>query len=112
MIQKENEWTALWQQHKSEQSTQPPLPTVDFTRESVIVVFIGGRSNGGFYTKITGIMRDVNRLVVIYQEVIAGSYCTANAIVTQPYHIIRLKRTDLPVLFQKQTEIYDCPRVP
>jgi hypothetical protein len=110
VIRKPNEWETFWKQHKSKQSAPPPLPAVDFTHESIIAVFIGARSNGGYFAEITGIVRELNRLVVIYREVVAGRNCLINAIVTQPYHIVKLKRIDQPVLFHRQSEIRDCPK--
>ena len=112
VIQTPKEWLDFWQKHKSGQTPQPPLPTVDFTHETVISVFVGGRTSGGYLAEITSTLLDENRVIVTYKEVIPGDYCGVATIVTQPYHIVRLKRTDLPVLFQKLTEIHDCPRVP
>jgi hypothetical protein len=109
-MQTRAEWETFWQKHNSGRS-QKPLPTVDFTRETIITVFVGGRTRGGYLAEIAKIVLDVNRLVVVYKEVIAGDYCVVTLIATQPYHIVKLQRTDLPVAFQKQTEIHDCPQV-
>jgi hypothetical protein len=109
-IQKSSEWVTFWKQHQSKRTLLLPLPTVDFTQASIMAVFTGGRSNGGYFAEISNIVREATRLIVIYREVVAGENCVINLIATQPFHIVELKRIDQPVFFHRQSEIRDCPK--
>jgi hypothetical protein len=104
-----SEWEGFWEKFTGvdNPSAPPPLQVADFTHESIIAIFTGGRGEGGYCAEITGIVRDSNRLIVIYSEVVtrdAGVLLVA----TQPFHIVKLKRIDQPVLFHRQTEIRNC----
>ncbi len=99
-IKAQAQWRTLWQQHTVGTQPRPPLPAVDFSREMVVAVFAG---SAPLRTKI-----------VIETITVQKGQLTAVARITYdqsrrefnltggpdaPYHIVRLPRSSLRVVF-------------
>ena len=63
-VRSAGEWSTLWTQHGGDRAK----PSVDFSKDVVLAVFMGSRSSGGFTTEITGVRQDGATLVVSYRE--------------------------------------------
>ena len=101
MITDQAGWETLWQQHMSYSHNPLPLPQVDFAKEMVIAVF-GGIKSEGYMLQITKIEQEKGELVVHYSLV--GPCCTKCSLPTgmiQPFHIVKLERLELPVIFRR-----------
>ncbi len=101
VITTEEGWQELWERHVSSSRRPPPLPQIDFSTEMVIALF-GGSQPEGVLLQITRIEKRPGRLLVHYA--LSGPACSKCALPTglvQPFHIIRLERLDLPVVFSR-----------
>jgi hypothetical protein len=90
-------WVALWRRHTGARRDAPPA--VDFAHEMVMAVF-GGASTEPTTAGIVRITREPNRLVVWYgvqatRPLPPGDLGT----VRSPFHIVKLPRSTLPVIF-------------
>lgn len=96
------EWIALWKRHTSNTFPPPATPKIDFSSEMIIAMFAGEHSSGGWAIQIERIKDVDNKLVVLYTESSpeAGSINTMS--LTQPYHIVRLAKSQSQVVFQRQ----------
>lgn len=101
VIKNENDWKALWNSHASLLLPPKEPPLVDFQTEMIVAVFSGEKPTGGYSIEITGIQKDSAKHVV--QVFVRESKPPAGAIVvqalSQPYHIVKLTRVELPVTF-------------
>jgi hypothetical protein len=91
------EWQSLWQRH----APGRPAPTVDFTRNMVLAVFLGSRPSGGYQVEITGVRSDGKGLVVEWTERRPGPGQMAAQVLTSPSHIVTVPRQDGEVRFEK-----------
>jgi len=100
-IRNEKEWESLWARHKSTFSPMPKIPSVDFDREMVVAVFSGEKRTGGYGIEIQEIEenREKGEIAVFYVEKESPPRSIVIQTLTQPYHIVRLKKIDLPVTF-------------
>lgn len=101
VITDQEQWEALWERHVSYDRNPPPLPQVDFSEEMVIAIFAGTKSEG-YMVQITGIEQREEELAVHY--FLSGPSCTKCALptgMTQPFHMVKLERLNLPVVFQR-----------
>ena len=57
VVRSQNEWTALWSRHMRAPSAPPPPPSVDFSRDMVVALFMGERPTGGYAIEVTQIER-------------------------------------------------------
>jgi len=103
VIKDDGEWVGLWKRHTSNQFPGPPIPRVDFSSEMVVAVFAGERGSGGYQIQVDRINDLGNRLVVAVSESYPGSGPGSDSHtmgMTHPFHIVRLARSSLPVVFQ------------
>ena len=94
----EPEWTALWKKHNFDK----PVPSVDFSKEMVVAVFMGSRPTAGFAVEITSVAERNGKLVVAYKEAAPAPGAISAQVLTAPYHIVAVPKSSAPVAFEKQ----------
>jgi hypothetical protein len=100
VVKTKNQWGEVWgKMHRLRLST-PELPVIDFKKEMVIAVFMGERKTGGYEIEITRVTQRENKIFVEVEEKEPPSESLQTMALTQPYHIILIKRSSLPVRFQ------------
>jgi hypothetical protein len=91
------EFEVLWKKHAPGQT----VPTVDFTKQMVLAVFLGSRPTGGFNVLITGVQQSGNDLVAHWTEARPAPGMVATTVITSPAHIVAVPRTEGTVRFEK-----------
>jgi hypothetical protein len=91
------EWSTLWRAH----APNRPLPPVDFSREMVVGVFLGGRPSGGYSVEIVRTVEQNGALVVQFVETPAARGALTAQILTAPYHIVAISKRAGEVRFEK-----------
>jgi hypothetical protein len=98
LVRTDAEWTALWRQH----SPDRPKPQVDLSKEMVVGVFMGSRSNAGFSTAVTTTTAANGALIVKYTETIPARGAITAQVLTFPYHLVAIPKSDVKdVRFEK-----------
>jgi len=91
-------WRALWQQHAPDR----PLPPVDFSRESVVAMFMGSRNTAGYSVAILSVTEGGGALIVKYRETRPQAGGVTAQILTFPYDIVAIpKATATNVRFER-----------
>jgi len=85
----------------------PRIPVVDFTKYSVVAVFIGNRSNGGFMVSIDSITEGKN-LTVNVTETTPGKDCMVTDAITRPFSLVKIPKTELKPVFKTKQIVKDC----
>lgn len=99
------EWRDLWGAHKTRVASVPQAPEVDFQEEMVVGVFLGEKRTGGYGIEIKSVELDAGKQVrVLWAETSPAPGSMVAQALTQPYHIVRLKRQNLPVAFASLSE--------
>jgi len=94
----EAEWTRLWQQH----APGRPRPAIDFSKETVIGVFMGSRPNAGFSTAVVSATEGGGALIVRFTETRPARGAPTAQVITFPYHLVAIpKVTATSVKFEK-----------
>jgi hypothetical protein len=104
VIKSESNWQALWNSHVSMSVPPKQPPVVDFQTEMIVAVFSGEKSTGGYSIEISRIQEDSSKhaLEVIVHERKPPAGAMVIQALTQPYHIVKLTRIELPVAFVYQ----------
>ena len=89
------EWKTLCTEHGQ------PCPPVDFSRSTVVGVFLGTRPTAGFSAEITRIDRDGDALVVTWREKQPGPGEMAAQMMTMPFQLATVDRVTGPVRFTR-----------
>jgi hypothetical protein len=101
-------WRSLWRRLNSRLSPRPALPKVDFSRFMLVAVTYGQRPSGGYTVRVTGISDDGRRLRVRIVERAPGADCITPAVITAPYHVVRVRRSSKQLVFARTRTVYTC----
>ena len=101
VIKSAEEWENLLQAHRISTGSERSGARIDFELEMVVAVFSGPKPSGGYHIQITEIENDpVNqRLTILIRESKPSPGTVVTQVLTHPYHIVRLKKIELPVIF-------------
>lgn len=64
--------------------------------------------SGGYSVEIKDILMKDDKLVINAVEQQPGENCLTTMAITQLYHLVTVEQSDLPVEFNRQTEIVNC----
>lgn len=108
VIRERAEFNELWKQLTRFGSYKPPPPQVDFSREMIVVAAMGQQPTSGYEIIIDGACEADNQLEVFVRSTnflkCGGQFMMATA----PVDIVRLPKTDLPVVFRETQVASDC----
>src|SRR5262249_62379029 len=90
---------ALGPRHMRAKSAPPPLPSVDFSRDMVVALFMGERPTGGYAIEVTRIERTAQGLSVHYRTSRPAPSATQMQALTQPFPLVTVPRVDDPATF-------------
>jgi len=93
----EDEWTTLWRQH----APTRPRPEVDFSREMVMGVFLGGRPTAGFRVEILDARFESDTMVVRFRETRPSADAISAQMLTSPYQLVALSARATAIRFEK-----------
>ena len=101
VIRTGKEWEDLWQLHKKTFLPEQQIPLVDFKQEMVIAFFSGEKRTGGYGIEIMRVEENLEKgqLEVFFLETHPSPNSMVIQALTQPYHIVKLKKVDIPVVF-------------
>lgn len=81
-------YATWWRRASASRSSQTPPPTVDFSRQMVIGLFIGARRTGGYRVEVSGVSRDGDTATVHVREQAPATNCRTTQVLTQPFTMI------------------------
>lgn len=98
VVRTEAEWSRLWREHAPDR----PQPAIDFSKDTVVGVFMGSRPNAGYSTAIVSAMEGGGALIIRYSESKPARDAITAQILTFPYHLAAIpKATATNVKFEK-----------
>lgn len=100
VVRSQEEWATLW----AAAGRPAPATDVDFSREMVVVVAMGGQMSTGYDIRVQRVTLHWNRLVVRYGESYPAPGEIVFWVVTFPCHFVRLPRQDVPCIWLKNAD--------
>jgi len=102
------DWTAVWKRVVGKESTAP-VPSVDFSREMLLVVGMGQAPCMGYQINVDTVFRDKDkRIYAVVRERHHGSRCGCLNEVVSPVDVVRVPKTVRPVTFLERRETNVC----
>lgn len=102
-------WRAVWNQIYLRQFPVPPLPSVDFSQEMLVVAALGNRSTGGYSILLDSASETTSHGISVFVESTApGQGCVVTEAFTQPVDIARLPLRNGPVSFVERDRVLNC----
>lgn len=109
-IRSRDEFNELWNEITRSTVDKPPLPEVDFSREMLIVVATGPQKEP--HELIIDSACEVDNQLEVMVRNIKSLPCGASiGLPPQPVDIVRLPKTDLPVVFREIEDTFDCKQL-
>jgi hypothetical protein len=97
VVRTDAEWTKLWQQHSPDRQR----PTVDFSKDMIVGVFMGSRSSAGYNISIVSTFAKDGTVLVRYQESTPRPGTMTAQVLTFPYHLVAVPKAAGEVRFEK-----------
>ncbi|MCK4665529.1 protease complex subunit PrcB family protein [Candidatus Dependentiae bacterium] len=95
-------WKVLWDQVNSTIEPKPPLPAIDFKLETIIAVFQGTQSTGGYSIEIIKVIEKKDSIEVTVQERKPKKGHFVTMAITTPYHIIKIPNRNKKIVFKTE----------
>ena len=95
VVKNEKDWISLWQKVFGNKA----IPYIDFNTKMVIAVFSGEKPTGGYEILIDNINYEDKKVAVKIKETSPSQDAFVTTIVTSPFHIKVVNKSDLPVEF-------------
>ena len=108
VVRDQTQWREIWQQIWKRTSPVPDLPSIDFTREMVIVAADGSRPTGGYNILIERASDSGGAGINVIIRSVSPGRCGVTQGLTQPVDIARLTRREGVVTFTERAEVQDC----
>lgn len=102
------DWVAIWKRIVGNSSVAP-VPTVDFSREMLLIVGMGQAPCMGYQINVDTVFRDRDkRIYAVVRERHHGARCGCLNEVVSPVDVIRVPRSVRPVTFLERAESNVC----
>lgn len=92
-----DEWTHLLEKLDLDVTK---LPKINFTNHTVIAAFMGEQKTGGYSIEIKKIKDSGKEIIVYIKERAPAKGAITTMILTQPYHVVKVKKITKPVVFR------------
>jgi len=104
IVADQSQLIGLWKQAHGAQLTLPPLPEVDFRRESVVAIFIGQRPTGGYGVSVTDLLLENNEVYLEVRLTQPSPGAMVTQALTSPWLMLRIQRPGVPVAWFRNAD--------
>lgn len=101
-------WFELWAQMTANLAPSPDPPSVDFTRQTVLVAAMGNRSSGGYSIAIPDVGTEDSRLFAVVESMSPGLGCTTTQSLTAPVAAVSVSAVAATVEWIERQDTLDC----
>ena len=108
VIRDEATFSKVWTQAFGGMSPIPPLPTIDFRTQQVVVVALGSRATGGYRITVESAVADEHDVVIGVDAVSPGSGCGVPQMITAPADFVAIPISSRLVRFEDRATVHDC----
>jgi hypothetical protein len=108
VIRDGEQFNQLWKEIAGPGPDKPPPPQVDFSREMLIVAAMGQQPSSGYEIIIESACEVDNQLEVVVRSANYAKCGLQLGVVTAPVDIVRVPKTNLPVVFREAEVASGC----
>ncbi len=110
VVRDSSAWQELWQRVNRPFIPAPPVPTVDFQQEMIVVAALGTRPTAGHDVVIEGAQQDSAGIEILVRRSQPAPGCPVAAAVTQPVDLARMRFDRRAVRFRERQVVVPCSR--
>ena len=108
VISNQKDWEKIWGKIYSIRFPQPKCPKVDFKKEIIIGLFAGEFYSGGYNIEATEVKKTMHSLEIKVKFVSPGPSCRVTSALSQPLHLIKIRKTKKKIVFEQTNQITNC----
>ena len=108
VINNEQQLKKIWNKIFSIMIPPPSVPYIDFENSTLIGVFMGEKPTGGYGIEITKITEQKNKITVDIKEISPAPDCIVTMVLTSPYKIIKINKTNKKIKFKIEEVVKEC----
>jgi hypothetical protein len=108
VVRDSTKWRALWARINRPFIPAPPLPSIDFSREMVVVAGLGARPSAGYDIVIESVEQDSAGIEVALRRTGPAPGCPVPAVMTQPLDVARIPASEQRVRFRERSVVVPC----
>ncbi|MBZ0204094.1 MAG: protease complex subunit PrcB family protein [Ignavibacteria bacterium] len=108
IINSYNDYMDLMKEVYAFQDQIPVAPEVDFKKNTIIGVFLGPRTTGGYSVNVESITESSDILNVNIVETAPGKNCVTTEAITKPFELVKIPKTDKMAVFKYKKVTNDC----
>jgi hypothetical protein len=94
-ITNENDLSVLWNQVKSQQNPIPPVPSVDFSKDMCLFIFLGSRPTAGYSMEVSQLLETDKSIRLRVKETAPNDFVAQ--VITSPYLVVTLAKNPKPI---------------
>jgi len=79
-----------------------PIPDIDFSKETIVAVFMGEKSTGGFGVSVEEVKEENRKLMVAIKERKPNPKDMVTTVITQPFCIVKINSANKELVFVKR----------
>lgn len=108
IIKSQNEYNTAWEKAYSNLFNKPKPKQVDFETSQLILVAMGEQNSGGHNLKISSAEENNSNIIITIHESKPGNSCITTSVMTYPYQIVSIKKSDKEIIFKTEVKVFDC----
>jgi hypothetical protein len=101
-------WHAMWDRIVARHGASPLSPSVDFSKDMILIAATGAKGSGGYGIQIVSVRETAKELVATAVRTSPGPRCGATAAITAPADIVRVPISRKPVRWTLRDRLADC----
>lgn len=101
IIQSQAELQKFW---KKLDLVEQKMPPIDFNAQTVLAIFMGEQTSGGYAIRIDRIVRTPKSIIVMVRKILPAKDEQVSMALSQPYILVSIPHTDLPIKFEYKTD--------
>ena len=84
-------------------------PEFDFTKYSIAYIHLGKMNTGGYRVEIVSMEKKEDKVIIYAKDFSPGKNCMVTQVITYPMASVYFEKVDLPVEWEIEPIIEDCP---
>lgn len=107
-IKTKEDFTALLAELDQHSLPQDRIDAIDFSKEMVVIANFGQKPSGGYEIEIKKVSENEKNVLVNVTETTPGENCMTTSILTSPFHLVTVPRSDKEITFIAEYKTNTC----
>ncbi|MCX8166822.1 MAG: protease complex subunit PrcB family protein [Candidatus Micrarchaeota archaeon] len=98
----------VWREMFPDPAERPQMPEIDFSTYNVLAVYDGQRRCGGYSMVLENVEESEKEIRIKVKTLAPGKNCLCATVITYPYIIIGISKSDKNITLIRNLEVTDC----